>query len=104
MNDVNDIPKLIAPYLRKIGRYVPLLFILFVLGLYGYLVLHVNQLTQTQVSETDVQEVVSESPELKIDRRAIEAIERLEDQNVEVEAIFQEARDNPFAEISSDDS
>lgn len=100
--NIKDIPQIIAPFLHKASKYLPLFFALLVLGLYGFLVLHVNQLTQIEINEADVQEVINKSPELEIDRRAVEAIERLEDQNVEIEAIFQEARDNPFAETSSD--
>ena len=101
--EVKDLPEKILPALQKLGRFIPLMFILIVLGIYSFMVLHVDQLMQTEVQDEDVEEMVEEAGGLEIDRQAVEAIERLEDQNVEVEAIFQEARDNPFAESARDE-
>jgi hypothetical protein len=100
--EVKDIPKLLLPALKKIGRFFPFMFALIILGLYGFLILHVNQLMQVEVDDEDVEEIIRETAGLEIDRQAIEAIERLEDENIEVEAIFQEARDNPFAEAEAE--
>ncbi len=88
--------------LKKIGRFLPFIFALLVLGLYGFLVLHINQIMQSDIEEAEIEEIIRTGPGLEIDRQAVDAIERLQDQNVEVEAIFQEARDNPFAEAVAD--
>lgn len=99
--EVKDIPEKLLPLLKKAGQFVPFLFAILVLGLYSFLILHINQLMQIEVAEEEVEEIIRTGPRLEIDRQAIDAIERLQDQNVEIEAIFQEARDNPFAEAGS---
>lgn len=97
--EVKDLPNRLLAAFQKAVRFMPFMFALIILGLYSFLILHVNQLMQVEVRDEDVEEIIRETAGLEIDRQAIEAIERLEDQNVEIEAIFQEARDNPFAEI-----
>ncbi len=96
--EVKDIPAKIVPLLVKTKHYVPLLFILLILGLYGYLILHVNELTQAEADEIEVLEMLQTTPRPQIDQQAVNAIIEMQDENVQVEALFQEARDNPFSE------
>lgn len=97
--EVKDIPsKVLLPYANKLKRYLPFLFILILLGLYAYLILQVNELTQAEADETEVLEQLHSTSRPQIDQQAIDRILELQDQNVQVEALFQEARDNPFSE------
>lgn len=97
--EVKDIPnKVLLPYLYKLKRSLPFLFIIILLGLYAYLVLQVNELTQTEADETEVLERLQSTSRPQIDQQAVDKILELQDQNVQVEVLFQEARDNPFSE------
>lgn len=88
----------IRPLVNFLRRYVVMLFILGFLGVYTYLVMRVNTLVQTEPSQSQLDEKLKEIKRTKIDEEAVTNIMRLRDQNIEVEALFEEARDNPFSE------
>lgn len=88
--------------LRKTGttleRYSTIIFIVIVVSLYGYLIIQINNSVTREPTESEVSGELSTVKRLKIDQDAIEKIKSLEDQNIEVQSLFQEARDNPFSE------
>lgn len=96
--DIKDITNKLQGFIAKLKRYAPLTFILCVLFLYGYLVLHINELTQVEADELTVLEELQSTTRPEIDQAAVDKILELQDQNVQIETLFQEARDNPFAE------
>lgn len=96
--DVKNLPNLALELLKRVKRFVPLLFILATLFLYGYLVLYINELTQVEADELAVLEELQSTSRPEIDQAAIDKIRQLQDQNVQVETLFEEARENPFSE------
>jgi hypothetical protein len=82
--------KILAP----VVRYRVLLFILLVAGLYGYLVLQINQASSVQPSEN--QEVVAVHHTPRIDPSLVQQLQQLQDNSVSVQTLFNEARTNPF--------
>lgn len=100
MNDLElkDIPAKLAPLGAALKRYVALIFILAFLGIYGFLVVQINVLSQAEPDEDAVTERLSRVHQPKIDENVIEKIKQLQGQNVEVESLFKQARDNPFTE------
>lgn len=64
----------------------------------GYILLLTNQLTTMQPDETSVDAQLSGVARPKIQESVVKTILGLEDSNVEVKAIFEEARENPFSE------
>lgn len=64
----------------------------------GYILLLTNQLTTRIPDQTSVDTELSSVSRPKIEKTVVETILGLEDRNVEVKSIFQEARDNPFSE------
>lgn len=79
-------------------RFAPILFIVIVLSIYGFLILYVNNLTAVSVDDDEVIEMLEVTTRPQIDQQAVEAIEELQDQNIQIESLFEEARDNPFSE------
>lgn len=88
----------IRPLVNFLRRYAVMIFIIGFVGVYAYLVMRVNTLVQTEPSESQLDEKLKDIKRTKIDEEAVMNIMRLRDQNVEVEALFEEARDNPFSE------
>lgn len=88
----------IQPYFRKLGRYKVIIFLVAVLGLYVVLVQHIGQLIQNEPSQSQVDSKLSPVNKLTVDQDAIKRITDLEQQNVEVQALFNQARENPFTE------
>ncbi len=80
----------------KLRRYTTVIFIVFILGIYSFLVFQIGTLSQVVPDETKVNEQLSRVKRLKIDQQSVDKIEQLEDQNVRVQSLFKEARDNPF--------
>lgn len=88
----------IKPIITFFRRYVVLIFILGFLGVYTYLVMRVNTLVQTEPTAAQLNDKLQDIKRTKIDQSAIQSIERLQDQNIEVKSLFEQARDNPFSE------
>ena len=84
--------------LIKVQRYGVFTLIIISLSLYGFMVYQIGQATQKEPSDAQVLEELGVVKRLKIDESSIDKITQLEDQNVEIKALFQEARDNPFKE------
>jgi len=96
--DIKDIPRLAKPGLDFLKRYKIMIFSLVVLGACGFLVFRINVLTRAEPDEAAVTEKLQGAPRPKIDQSAVQKLQDLEDQNVQVQTLFQQARDNPFSE------
>jgi len=79
-------------------QYVTFIFIISVLGIYGFLVWQINTLSNIAPSEQKITEEQQVIKRPKIDEDVVKKIEQLEDQNVAVKSLFKAARDNPFKE------
>lgn len=85
-----------AETLIKRFRFI-IVFAVFSL-MYGYLLLQVNI---TNNREPDVSQIKGDStsaPRSKIDPNIADKITSLEEENIDIKAIFNEARKNPFTE------
>jgi hypothetical protein len=83
---------------KKIKRYLPIIFISSLLFLYAFLILRVSSYINMQPSEDSVNEKLQTTKRPQIDKQALEKILELQDQNIEVQSLFEEARQNPFEE------
>ena len=83
-------------YLVKIRPYLLLGFIVFVVLIYGFLVLRINTLSGEQPSENDVAAQVKAAKVPHIDETVVKQLESLQDNSVSVKTLFEEARNNPF--------
>lgn len=96
--EVKNITAKILPALQGLKRYAVFIFILVVLVVYGYLVFHINGLASQEPPEDAIAERLKTVQRPRIDEDALNKIQQLEDQNIQVQTLFQDARDNPFAE------
>lgn len=96
--DLKNIPAKALELIDKLKEYVFFICILLVLLAYGYLVLQIRGYVVAEPSQQAVTEKLSELNIPKIDDQVIEKVKQLENSNVEVKALFDEARDNPFQE------
>lgn len=96
--DVKELPKKLKPVFVFLKKYAVFIFIMVVLLTYSFVVYKVNTLSRTEPSEEAVLEKLQTVKRPKLDQSAVQKLEELEDQNVEVQSIFQQARDNPFTE------
>lgn len=75
------------------GVFIAMMIILVV---YVFVVLRISQLAGAEPSNADSAAAAAQIP--KIDNKAIEQIQALEQSNTEIKSLFNSARNNPFAE------
>jgi hypothetical protein len=66
--------------------------------MYGYVLMQVNTINTREPSEKQITDKATAAPRTKVDPELAEKITSLEDQNIQIQTIFNEARKNPFAE------
>lgn len=89
----------------KIMRYVRLArknavaaFLLFLLAIYGFLGWRITELLQQEPDQAAVTAELKTVGIPKVDEEVIQKMERLNDNSVSVQTLFDEARSNPFQE------
>ncbi len=95
---LNDVPAKLSPLIRGARQYVVVIFVIVVSVLYAFLIVRTNQLAQSEPSDEAVTEKLKATPRPKIDQATANKLEQLEDQNVQVKTLFNNARSNPFSE------
>lgn len=85
-------------YLDVAHRNAAFIFVLFLVGIYGFLAWTFLGLYGAQPDETAVQAELKAIGIPKVDAQVISKMEQLEDNSVSVQALFDEARKNPFQE------
>ncbi len=88
----------VSALITKLKRYSVLLTLLLVAATYGFLVWRIHVLANQEPSEDAVTEQVQTKKLPRIDQNAINKIQQLQDNSVDVKALFEQARNNPFQE------
>ncbi len=88
--------KKLGASLKQLGRYSVVAFLIFVDGLYGFVLLRAASLSKTEPSDTAVTSQVKAAQVPHIDESTVRQIKSLQDNSVSVQALFDEARSNPF--------
>ena len=95
--DLSSLPQLFGQFFARVSRYRVVLFIVFVAGIYGYMTYQIFILSNVTPSNSDVNsEVTSLTPH--IDLNVVQQLESLKDNSVNVQTLFDQARQNPFSE------
>lgn len=89
-----DIPATIIAKASLLKRYRVMLFVVFVFGLYGYVVFQINQAAAAQPDAA--QQTAAKSVTPHIDQTVVKQLQQLQDNSVSAKALFNEARTNPF--------
>ncbi len=89
--DVNNITKLIPKITDIFKRYKLEFFLVFLVLIFSFLIIQIGRYS---TAEPEYQQ--AQVP--KLDEDAIAKIQQLKDQNVEVQSLFEDARNNPFSE------
>ena len=84
--------------LRRVRRYSLVLFLAFVAVLYGFVLLRINSLTNAQPPSDSVSSKVQAAHVPRIDPAVIKQLQSLQNNSVSVQALFDQARQNPFQE------
>lgn len=94
--DVAVLKSLGAKTVAKLSRYAAVLFIILIAGVYGFVVLRINTLSNAQPSQSEIDSQTTSTPVPRIDPKVADQLLKLEDNSVNVQSLFNEARNNPF--------
>lgn len=77
-------------------RYAFIIFVVFVAFLYGFLAYRINSLGNVQPSSNAVNSQVNAAQIPHIDQSVVKQLQSLQDNSVNVQTLFNQARSNPF--------
>lgn len=75
-----------------------ILFLVLLVSVYGFIGLRIQTLANAQPDSTQVASKVSQTSKPFIDQNVVDDIRKLQDNSVTVQALFNQARQNPFRE------
>lgn len=96
--NVKNIQEIIYKCLLFFKKYAVFIFVLIGFGIFGFLVFRIRTLANREPSETTVNEKIGQNKPISVDESAVKKVEQLKATNVEVKALFEQSRDNPFQE------
>ncbi|USN95182.1 MAG: hypothetical protein H6793_02480 [Candidatus Nomurabacteria bacterium] len=92
----------IRPRIEKLARFIKknavFLFVVSGLIIIAYLTFNIRLLANKEPSESAIAEKSSENKPINIDESAVKQIKQLQAVNLEIRALFEQYRDNPFQE------
>lgn len=83
--------------LRQAIRYRKLYFLVLVALVYGFVIMRIMSLRSQEPNQTDVSSATTVA-QPHIDQATVNKIKQLQDNSVNVQALFNQARQNPFQE------
>lgn len=96
--DLKDIPAKLRSLLIYLKKYAVFICVIAVLGIFVFLVWRIQYYATIEPTDSDVINKVNELNTPRLDQESVNKILLLEDQNIEVKALFNQARQNPFQE------
>lgn len=92
----SELPAQLGGVFRRLSGYRALIFFLAVAALYSYIVWRINTFSNTPPSTSEQTAQTAAQPH--IDPGTVQKIQSLQDNSVSVQALFDQARQNPFQE------
>jgi hypothetical protein len=96
--DLKTIPDKLLLAAQWLKKYAVFISVLLVLGIYLFLVWQIRHYATVEPTSADVTNKLNELNTPKLDQDAVNKILLLEDQNIDIKTLFNEARQNPFQE------
>lgn len=94
--DVKNIKALGQRLLNNLKNNAVFIFIILGLGIFGFLVFQIRTLSSQEPDDDLLLEKMGVNKPVRIDEDSVEIIKELQDANVEVKALFEQGRTNPF--------
>lgn len=88
----------LQPVIIFVKKYITFMFGIVMLLILCFFVFRINQFSRTEPSNDAIDEKLQSVKRLKLDKNVVEKIQQLQDQNVQVQSLFDQARNNPFSE------
>ncbi|OGL30480.1 hypothetical protein A3F37_01240 [Candidatus Saccharibacteria bacterium RIFCSPHIGHO2_12_FULL_41_12] len=79
-------------------KYYKMIFMVFIILLYSSIIFRINQLSSQSPTNEQLTQKLAETKGPTIDQDSLEKIQKLQDESVPVQALFKDARNNPFSD------
>lgn len=86
------------PIFEFCKRYSVFILVIITLIIVSFFVFRINQYSNVEPSDTNISEKLKTVQRPKIDKAILDKIDRLQGQNIQVQSLFDKARNNPFSE------
>lgn len=96
MNQLKVLFASAASRISRLSGYVFPVFICLVVLIYGFLLMRITVLSRAEPDSQTVGSQVSTARVLRVDPEAVKRLNSLQDNSVNVQALFDQARENPF--------
>ena len=96
--NIKDILAKITPALQFIRRYVVFIFLIILLFILCFFVFRINTFSHMTPTEDAVSAKLQTVQRPRIDQAVLDKIQELQNQNIQVQSLFNDARNNPFSE------
>ncbi len=94
--DLKNLADKLKTNLQWLHHYGFIIFVVFVATLYAFVLLRVSSLSNTQPSASAVSSQVQAAQIPHIDQSLVNQLQSLQNNSVSVQALFNQARSNPF--------
>jgi hypothetical protein len=94
--DLKSIKRQVSKFTKLLGRHSAFIGLMVVLLSYVFLVWEISRLSIAEPSSDDSALVQTQIP--KVDKKAVNQIQSLEQNNTDIHSLFDSARNNPFQE------
>jgi hypothetical protein len=94
--NTNALQNQLLNIIKQLLRFRVMLFLLLIAIVYGFLILRTNTLKNAQPDQNAIASQIKSST--NIDQATVDKIKQLQDNSVSVQALFNQARQNPFHE------
>lgn len=95
-DELSDLRNKLNNLVERSKRYRAIGFAILVVVLYGFIALKINSLGNAQPSQDAVDSQVQAARLPRIDQAVVNQLQSLQDNSVNVQALFNQARQNPF--------
>lgn len=97
-NSLNKVTTKIQPIMDTVRHHSVIIFVVFFFGVYTFLIVRINSLVNSEPGPATVTDRLQTVKRVKIDQESIDRMLEMEEQNIDVQALFEQARQNPFNE------
>ncbi|HUD03289.1 MAG TPA: hypothetical protein VMR51_00635 [Patescibacteria group bacterium] len=86
----------LLPIKNFVVRYAVLIFIVCVVGIFSFMTLLIAHYSNLEPTQYQIEDTKSSLKTFKLDDNAVQKINQLQDQNINIETLFNNGRANPF--------
>ncbi len=86
----------LTPAKDFIVRYAVIIFVLSVVAIFAYMTLNIAHFANLDPTSNQLDEKTNSLTAVKLDEKSITKIKQLQDQNINIESLFDNGRANPF--------